>query len=79
MPDAVDVVLEMDRATLMGLILGELDLGGKEVHPDSPQAALTALFVSGDARLTTGVPEDFTRFFSYFDTPSEEPIPITIN
>ena len=79
MPNAADVVLEIDRATLMGLILGELDMGGKEVHPDSPQVALIALFKSGQARLTTGTAEDCVRFFSYFDSPSEEPIPITLN
>jgi len=79
MPAATDVVLEIDRATLMGLLLGELDSGGKTgVHPDSPQAALAAVFESGDARLTTGTPEDFARFFSYFEPPSTEPIPITI-
>jgi alkyl sulfatase BDS1-like metallo-beta-lactamase superfamily hydrolase len=80
MPDTANVVLEMDRATLMSLLLRELDLGGKTgVHPDSPQASLIALFESGDARLTTGTPEDFARFFSYFDPPSTDPIPITIN
>ena len=47
------------------------------VQPDSPQAALVALFESGDARLTKGTPEDFARFFSYFEPPSDEPIPLT--
>jgi len=79
MPDGADVVLEMDRATLMGLLLGELDIAGKTgVHPESPQDALVALFESGDARLTRGSPEDFARFFSYFESVSTEPIPITI-
>ena len=78
-PDAVDVVLEMDRSALMGVILGELDLGGKDgVQPESPQAALAVLFETGDARLTTGTPQDFARFFSYFETPSDEPIPLTV-
>ena len=40
--------------------------------------ALAALFESGDVRLTTGTPEDFVRFFSYFEPPSDEPIPITL-
>ena len=79
MPDAADVVLEMNRATLISLLTGELDFGGKAgVQPDSPQAALGALFESGDAQLTTGTPEDFARFFSYFEPPSNEPIPITV-
>jgi alkyl sulfatase BDS1-like metallo-beta-lactamase superfamily hydrolase len=79
LPDAADVVLEMDRATLMGLLLGELDIAGKTgVHPDSPQAALAALFQSGDARLTRGSAEDFARFFSYFEPVSNEPIALTI-
>ncbi len=79
LPDAADVVLEMDRATLMGLLLGELDIAGKTgVHPDSPQAALAALFQSGDARLTRGSAEDFARFFSYFEPTSSEPIALTI-
>jgi len=79
MPEEADVVLEMDRVTLIGLIVGELDFGGKTgVQPDSPQAALAALFESGDVRLTTGAPEDFARFFSYFEPPSDEPIPIAL-
>ena len=79
MPGAPDVILEMDRATLMGLLLGELDVAGKTgVHPDSPRDALVALFESGDARLTRGSPQDFARFFSYFEPMSTEPIPITI-
>ena len=79
MPDGADVVLEMDRATLMGLLLGELDIAGKTgVHPKSPRDALVALFESGDARLTRGSPGDFARFFSYFESVSTEPIPITI-
>ncbi len=41
--------------------------------------SLAALFESGDARLTTGTPEDIARFFSYFEPPSTEPIPITIS
>jgi hypothetical protein len=48
------------------------------VHPDSPQAALAALFESGDARLTTGSPEDFARFFGYFEPMSSEPIALAI-
>jgi len=80
MPDAPDVILEIDRATLIGLLLGELDFGGKTgVHPDSPQAALAALFESGDAKLTMGTPEDFAKFFSYFEPPSSEPILLTLN
>ena len=79
MPDVADIVLEMDRATLMGMLLGELDFAGKTgVHPDSPQAALAALFQSGDARLTRGSAEDFARFFSYFEPMSSEPIALTI-
>ena len=78
-PDAADVVLEMDRATLIGLLAGELDFSGIDgVQPQSPQAALAALFESGDVRLTTGTAEDFVRFFSYFEPPSDEPIPITL-
>lgn len=65
MPDAPDVVLEMNRATLMGLLLGESDIAGKTgVHPASPRDAFVALFESGDARLTRGSPQDFARFFS---------------
>ena len=80
MPDAVDVALEMDRSTLIGLLTGESDLGGSSdgVQPESPQAPLGALLESGIARLTTGTPEDFARFFSYFEPPSNEPIPITL-
>ena len=79
MPDAADVVLEIDRATLIGLVAGELDLGGIDgVQPESPQEVLGALFQSGDIRLTTGTPEDFARFFSYFEPPSDEPIPLTL-
>jgi len=79
MPENADVVLEMDRAALTGLITGELDLGGIDgAQLDSPQAALGALFESGAARLTTGTPEDFAKFFTYFEAPSDEPIPITL-
>jgi alkyl sulfatase BDS1-like metallo-beta-lactamase superfamily hydrolase len=79
-PDSPDVVMEMDRATLDGLIIGELDMGGKTgVHPETPQDKLGALFDSGAARLTTGTPQAFARFFSYFEPISSDPIPITIN
>ena len=79
MPDGADVVLEMDRATLIGMLAGELDFSGIDgVQPESPQATLAALFETGDARLTTGTSEDFVRFFSYFEPPSDEPIPIAL-
>ena len=79
MPEEADVILEMDRATLIGLIVGELDFIGLDgVQPESPQVALATLFESGNARLTTGTPEDFAKFFSYFEAPSDEPIPITV-
>jgi hypothetical protein len=79
MPDATDVVLEMDRATLIGMLAGELDFSGIDgVHPESPQEVLGALFESGKAWLTTGTPEDFARFFSYFEPPSDVPIPIAL-
>jgi len=80
MPDSADVVLEINRSTLNGLLLGELDIDGKTgVHPDNPQATFAALFESGKAKLTTGNPEDLAKFFSYFEPPSKEPIPLTLN
>jgi hypothetical protein len=79
MPETADLVLEMDRAVLNGLLTGELEFAGHAgVQPDSPQAVLAALFQSGNARLTTGTPEDFTRFFSNFEPVSNEPIPLTL-
>ena len=68
MPDESDVILEMDRGTLMGLILGELDFEGKGgLVPESPQETLEALLKTGDVRLTTGGPEEFAKFMSYFE------------
>ena len=79
LPEDADVVLEVDRATLMGLLLGELDVAGKTgVHPESPQEALAALFGSGDIKLTRETPADLRRFFSYFEPTSSEPIPIAV-
>ena len=80
MPDAVDVVLEMDRATLMGLLTGELEIAGphEPMVLETPKDAFAALLQSGEVRLTTGSPGDFARFFSYFEPVSTEPIAITI-
>jgi alkyl sulfatase BDS1-like metallo-beta-lactamase superfamily hydrolase len=79
MPEGADVVLEMDRAILIGMLTGELDFSGIDgVQPETPQAVIATLFESGDVRLTAGTPEDFARFFSYFEAPSDEPIPITL-
>ncbi len=69
----------MDRSTLESVLLGDLNaLGIDGVSPEVPQAVLVALFESGQARLTRGTPEDFKKFFSYFDPLSNEPIPLTI-
>ncbi len=77
MPENADVVIEIDRATVNGLITGELNLGGKAgVVPENP---IAALFEAGAARLTTGTSEEMARFFGYFEQPSDEPIPITFN
>ncbi len=79
MPDAADVVLEMDRATLISMLAGELSFSGIDgAQPETPQAVIAALFESGDVRLTTGTSEDFVRFFSYFEPPSDQPIPIAL-
>ena len=79
LPDNADVVLELDRSTLESILLGEVEgVGVDGVHQNTPQAALIASLQSGKARLTSGTPEDFKRFFSYFDPLSHEPIPLTI-
>ena len=79
MPESADVVLEVDRTTLMGLLLGEAEMAGDAgVRTETPQAAFAALLASGDARLTTGGPADLTRFLGYFEPPSDEPIPMTV-
>lgn len=79
LPDDVDVLIELDRSVLDNILLGQVDVAGKTgAHPYTPQAGLIASFESGDARLVRGTPEDFKRFFSYFDSPSQEPIPLTI-
>ncbi len=78
-PENVDVLLEINRSVLESILLGEVELVGKTgVHPYTPQAGLIASFESGDARLIRGTPEDFTRFFSYFDPPSRDPIPLSV-
>jgi alkyl sulfatase BDS1-like metallo-beta-lactamase superfamily hydrolase len=80
MPNSVDVVIEIDRTTLNSLLTSDLDVAGKiGAHPDSPKAAIAALFEMGDVRLTIGTPEDLKLFLSYFESPSDEPIPITLN
>ena len=79
LPDNVDVLLELDRSVLENILLGQVEIAGKTgAHPYTPQAGLIATFESGDARLVRGTPEDFKKFFSYFDSPSQEPIPLTI-
>lgn len=80
MPDAADVVLEMDRATLMGLLTGELEIVGphEPLVLETPRDKFVALLQSGEVRLTTGSPEDFARFFSYFEPISTAPIRITV-
>jgi hypothetical protein len=79
LPENADVVLEIDRSTLNNLLLGDLEsLGIDGVDPEFPPAVLAALFQSGQARLTSGTPEDLQRFLGYFDPLSNEPIPLTI-
>lgn len=78
-PATANVVLEIDRSTLMGVLLGELDLGGKTgMKIDAPGAVMEALFNTKKAKLTTGTPEDLVQFFGYFDEPSSEPIALTL-
>ncbi len=79
LPDDVDVLLELDRSVLENILLGQLEgIGIDGVRPYTPQAGLIASLESGDARLARGTPEDFKKFFSYFDPPSREPIPLTV-
>jgi len=78
LPDDVDVLLELDRSVLENILLGQVEVAGKTgAHPYTPQAGLIASFESGDARLVRGTPEDFKKFFSYFDPLSREPISLT--
>ena len=81
LPDQADVVLEMDRSVLESILVGEAvlhDHGIDPPHPETPQAALIAAFQSGNARLSQGTLEDLQLFFSYFDAPSKDPVPLTI-
>lgn len=81
LPDKADVVLEMNRSVLEKIILGQGEMDNQGIdppHPETPQAGLIRAFQAGDARLLRGTPEDFKRFFSYFDPLSREPIPLTI-
>jgi alkyl sulfatase BDS1-like metallo-beta-lactamase superfamily hydrolase len=79
LPDDVDVLLELDRSVLENILLGQVEVSGKTGgHPYTPQAGLIASLESKDARLVRGTPEDLKRFFSYFDPPSREPIPLTV-
>ncbi|MEE9603384.1 MAG: alkyl sulfatase C-terminal domain-containing protein, partial [Thermoguttaceae bacterium] len=81
LPDNTDVVLEMNRSVLEGILLGQGEMDNQGIdppHPDTPQAGLIAAFELGDARLVRGTPEDLKRFFSYFDPLSREPIALTI-
>jgi len=81
LPENADVILEMDRAVLESILLGEAvlyDQGIDPPHPETPQAALIAAFQSGNARLSRGTLEDFKRFFSYFEPASTDPVPLTV-
>ncbi len=79
LPEHVDVLLELNRSVLENILLGHVEIEGKTgAHPYTPKAGLIASLESGDARLVRGTPEDFARFFSYFDPLSREPIAITI-
>ncbi len=76
-PENADLVLELNRSTLENILLGEVESAGIDgVY--TPQAGLTASFQTGKAKLTKGSPEDFQKFFSYFEPLTKEPIPITI-
>ena len=77
LPENADVVLELNRTTLENILLGEVeDAGIDGVY--TPQAGLVASFQSGKAKLTKGSPEDFQKFFSYFEPLSKEPVSLTI-
>ncbi len=79
LPENADVVLEIDRSTLESLLVGDMEaLGIDGVHAETSETALMAVFQSGNARLTSGTPEDMQRFFSYFDPLSSEPISLTV-
>jgi alkyl sulfatase BDS1-like metallo-beta-lactamase superfamily hydrolase len=82
LPDQADFILEMDRSVLESILVGEAvlhDHGIDPPHPETPQAALIAAFQSGNARLSRGTLEDFQQFFSYFEPPNKDPVPLTIN
>ncbi len=79
LPNNVNVLLEISRTALINILLGKVEIAGKTGgHPYTPQAGLEAKIISGEAKIVRGKPADLTRFFSYFDQPSNEPIPITI-
>jgi alkyl sulfatase BDS1-like metallo-beta-lactamase superfamily hydrolase len=81
LPDHADVILEMDRSVLESILLGEVEMfhqGIDPPHPETPQAALIAAFQAGKARLSRGTLEDFKKFFSYFEPPSTDPVPLTV-
>jgi hypothetical protein len=80
LPDNVDVLLEVDRSVLEDILLGQVEVAAGKTgpHPYTPQAGLISTLESGKARIVRGKPEDLKRFFSYFDQPSNEPIPLTI-
>ena len=81
LPDQADVILEMDRSTLESILLGEVDMYNRGIDPphiETPETALLDAFAAGKVRLSRGTLEDFTKFFSYFEPISNEPIPLTI-
>ena len=79
LPAKVDILLEIDRSTLEGILLGEIDIAGKTgSHPYTPLVGLFASIESGRARLVDGTADDFKQFLSYFDPPSKDRIPLTV-
>lgn len=82
LPDHADVILQMDRSVLESILLGEVVMyhqGIDPPHPEAPQAALIAAFQTGKARLSLGTLKDLKKFFSYFEPPSKDPVPLTIH
>ena len=76
-PEKADVVLEMDRAVLNSIILGDFS-NIDDVSVATPKDGLMNAFKTGKTKLTKGSQEDFAKFFSYFDPLNKEPVPIAI-
>lgn len=77
-PQTPDIALEITHQALLGLLAPTTRTGSDSPVPATPLGKLIEGIKDGTVTLHTGTVDDVTAFFTHFDPPGAEPVPITI-